>query len=372
MSLITDLASKYLAAFGYIPKAQEATKEALKNILTSRVTPSYYGTKGFLSNAEYNAARDLLGIDYADPSTRGGGGSKALGGGTGGGGRGETPKAVPEPTSTTGAGTSSTPAPSNAAPDYSHYLDRIAQLEYELAHPKVYSAAEIAEHFGLTDEFNEQNILNRLNTATNDYYNSAVAEQDKLRTQYLRNNNQYLNNIINGYLNSYNNAAPTAVGRGVLAANLLNTQLQGSHINSQNDYGMLQSINALEEARKAELANNPKEARDKYNNMATYFSDISVNHNASDVKQYVDKLTALSNMYAADRAYQQSLADAAATKYSGLAGAAATNAQTTANSYNANNFQRLWDYYYSTTGNAQTASKKVSTFIQNQQGKVGD
>lgn len=229
-----------------------------------------------------------------------------------------------------------------------NYINDLLQRIYELEHPKVYSAQELADIYGI--DYNEQNILNDYNKATNEYYDNAVAEQDALRTQYARNNAQYLNQVTDSYLDSYKNAAPTAVGKGSLAANALTTELNAGSTNATNDYGMAQSINTLEEARKAELANNPNLARQYYNQIGTYLSGLSADLNASDVQQYVDQLNAYSTMYAADRSYQGYLAQAAASKYSGLANAAQSNAYNSANNYNA--FESLWNYFNSVNGSS--------------------
>ena len=272
---------------------------------------------------------------------------------------------------TGGGGTTSSTSPSDAY--YANLIKDLNDRIYELEHPRVYSADEIAEHYGIQDQYNEQFWLDLLNKETNDYYNAAIDEQSKLRSQYTRNNNQYLNRIVNSYLDSYRNAAPTATGRGTLAANLLSTQIGGGLSNAENDYGMLQSINALGEARKQELANNPNSARQRYNTLGTYLSDISVTKHQDDVNQYIAGLKSLASDYAADRAYQAYLAQAAKDKYSGLASASISNAGTVANNFNSNSstFQNLWDYYYNTSNkNATAASNQVATNINNSVGRV--
>lgn len=248
----------------------------------------------------------------------------------------------------TGGSGGGTPSYSSGGYTNNSYVNDLLQRIYELEHPKVYSAQELADIYGI--DYNEQNILNDYNKATNEYYDNAVAEQDALRTQYARNNAQYLNQVTNSYLDSYKNAAPTAVGKGSLAANALTTELNAGSTNATNDYGMAQSINTLEKARKAELANNSNLAKQYYNRIGTYLSGLSADLNASDVQQYVDQLNAYSTMYAADRSYQGYLAQAAASKYSGLANAAQSNAYNSANNYNA--FESLWNYFNSVNGSS--------------------
>ena len=251
----------------------------------------------------------------------------------------------------------------------SYYGNVISDLEkriYELEHPKVYSAQELADIYGI--DYNEQNILNDYNKSTNEYYDKAVKEQNDLRTQYAKNNARYVDQVADSYINSYANAAPTAVGRGSLAANALSTQLNAAQINASNDYGMMQSVNNLEEARKAELKENPNLAKQYYNNIGTYLSGLSAELNKSDVKQYVDKLDAYSQMYAADRSYQAYLAQANAAKYEGLANAAVTNASALANK-STSAFDRLYNYFYTSNGgNVKDASSAVANLLKTSTG----
>lgn len=210
---------------------------------------------------------------------------------------------------------------------------------------KPIGAAEAAKLYGI--DYNEANILKDYNDSTNEYYDNAVKAQNDLRTQYARNNTQYVNQIADAYIDSYRNAAPTATGKGTLAANALSTQLQADSINAANDYGMMQSVNTLNEARAAELKNNPQAAKDYYNKIGTYLSGLSATKNASDVKQYVDQLDAYSQMYAADRSYQSYLAQANAAKYAGLANASATNASSAASN---SAWNQIYNYYLTTRG----------------------
>lgn len=231
----------------------------------------------------------------------------------------------------------------------------------KLEQPKVYSAQELADIYGL--DYNEQNILNDYNKSTNEYYDEAVKAQNDLRTQYAKNNARYVDQIADSYIDSYANAAPTAVGKGSLAANALSTQLNAAQLNAANDYGMMQSVNNLEEARKAELKENPNLAKQYYNSIGAYLSGLSSDLNKSDVKQYIDQLDAYSQMYAADRSYQSYLAQANAAKYAGLANAAATNAAAASN--RSNSFDKLWNYFYTSRGgDSNYASNAVANLLR--------
>ena len=284
-----------------------------------------------------------------------------------------TTTTTPTPTSSGGGGstTGGSPSPSNAY--MQQVLDEyneIKQKLYDLEHPRVLSAREAAEHFDIP--YDEAQFLKEYNDATHEYYDDMMNEQDRLRSVYARNNSQYAQQLANAYLDSYRNAAPTATGQGVRAANALSSMIQNQQSINENDYGMLQSYNNLASARDAELANNPLLAKQKYNDLGTYLSTLTANHNTSDVKQYVDQLDAYGQMYAANRLLAAADAEAAATRYSGLTQAAQSNAQSVANGY-ANNgqWQNLYNYYYNTSnGNNKYASKAVAN-LTNQGLKLG-
>lgn len=242
--------------------------------------------------------------------------------------------------------------------------ERIAELEKKLeGYLKVWSAPELAELYGI--DYNEADILKDYNDATNKYYDDIVAEQNKLRTQYVRNNAQYLNQITDAYLDSYKNAAPTAVGKGTLAANALSTQLAAGQTNASNDYGMLQNVNNLEKTRQAELVSNANEAKQYYNRLGTMLSTLGANKNVSDVAQYVATLDKYSSDYAADRAYATYLAQANAAKFSGLANASQTSAASTANT---NAWDQLYNFYEKYTGSKAAADSTIANLLSKSTG----
>ena len=241
------------------------------------------------------------------------------------------------------------------------YEEAIKKLD-EYLNPKPIGANKAAELYGI--DYNEQNILNRKNEATNEYYDKAVAEQQNLRTNFARNNANYYDQVADSYVDSYKNAAPTATGQSALAANALSTMLSSGQTNSDNDYGMLQSIHGFEQARAAELANNPLAAREEYNLLGTYLSQLSAQENAAAVKQYVADLDAYTSNYASDRMYQAYQAQAAANKYSGLAGAKIAKAGSS--SSNISDWEAMWNYY-NASGGSDYASKKINTILKDYQ-----
>lgn len=268
-----------------------------------------------------------------------------------------------KPPEKTNTGSSASTTPTSSSPYYSYLTNKIAELTKqidELKNPKLKSAEEMASIYGI--DYNLENILNNYNNKTNDYYNNAISEMQDVRDDYIRNNSQFLNNVVDNYLDSYKYQAPTATNRGIQAANVLATTLGADADNSANDYGMYQSIQNLEQARQAELANNPKLAEQYYNNIGQYLSSKSAQLYDSDIKQHVADLDAYASNYAADRSYQSYLAQANAAKYSGLAQAAANTAYGASQIANspANTFQKLYDYYYNTNNrNNNSAANRV-------------
>lgn len=243
---------------------------------------------------------------------------------------------------------------------------QIIDMINELKNPPVYSANEIADIYDV--DYNYDNILKDYNDATNKYYQDFLDYQDSVRSDTLRNNLQYNNNIMRNYLDTYNNAAPTASNKGILAANMLRTQLGNNDTMAQLDSELLDQRKLIQEAYKAELANNPNLATQHYNNLGLWLSDIGVNLNESDVKQYVDQLDALSQMYSAGRSLESYLAQAEATKYSGLLNASVADAQTdSANSA----WYNLYNYYLNTNGgNSQQAWTQLWSNIANSTSKT--
>lgn len=225
---------------------------------------------------------------------------------------------------------------------------------------RVMSAPEAAKKFDI--DYNEANILKGYDEASNKKFDELTTAQSDLREQALRNNAQYIKQTADAYLDSYRNAAPTATGRGTLAANMLSNMINASDTLSYNDYGMMQSINALEEERKKELANNKMLAKDYYTKMGLYLSTLTANKNAADVQANIANMDKYATEYAASRKTAAANAAAAASKYSGLAQAAGTNAGAAANSALAKYYQYYNMYLNNMNGDTKAAS---SAFVNN-------
>lgn len=275
--------------------------------------------------------------------------------------RAQTKKITPTKTGT-GSGSGGGGVPDYITNQLSSQQKTIDRLTNQIADlTRVRSADELAAIHDIDVDYNSH--LKRYNEATNKYYDSATAEQEKLRTDYLQDNSQFARNLVDSYIDSYRNLAPTPA-RGVAAAiNTMRANQMANDIVSREDYKMLQAKNFLEEQRKAELANNPMLAKEYEENIRKYLSSLSANLNTSDVKAGVASLDNYARTYAAQRKIDAANAAAAATRYSGLAQAATTNANTAASTYGnaANTFKRLQDYYFQTTPNAgwQGASTSV-------------
>ena len=258
-----------------------------------------------------------------------------------------------KPSSTGGTSGTGGTGGSGLGPGVEATIKAMWQQIQDLKKPNVMSAQELAEIYGW--DYNRDNILKNLNEKTEQYYDDLIAEQNINRNQYVQDNAVYNRSILNAYADAYANAARTRSGNATRAANILGSMITMDQANAENDYGMMQSVNNLVEAQKAELANNPYLAEEAYNTLGTYASQLSANLNASQVQQYADKLASLSDMYAADRAYQATQAQAAATKYSGLANAAINNAQATGSSV----YDNFFKYFLGQTGDPNAAAQSV-------------
>ena len=250
-----------------------------------------------------------------------------------------------------------TPATSQGKSAEQKEIEALRAEIQELTRPR--SADELAKLHEI--DIDEKSWLDTYNDKTNDFYDAATATQQELRNQSARNNAQYIKQLSDAYLDSYRNATPTATGRGTMAANALSNLIGASDTMSYNDYGMMQSINALEEERKKELANNELLAKQYINDARSYLSTVSANLNTADVKAGVAKFNKYATEYAANRATMAARAQAEATKYSGLASAAATNASALASNYGKmSDWEQLYNYYVQTRGSTSAADKAIA------------
>lgn len=268
--------------------------------------------------------------------------------------------------STSSTSSSSTYSPSVSTPTYADGYaagkasaqagwDEVNARLAALENPRVWSADELAEYYSIQDMYNRDYILNKYNAATNDYYDSAVNEQQLERNKVMQAGTNNYNQLINDYLNNYKYANDTLGRRNTTALNALSTYLGAQDLIGQYDMAMLQSVNQLEKARQAELANNPYLAEQDYNNIGKQLMDWGTTKYTSDVANYVNSLNTLSQYYGAQRNYEAALANAAATRYSGLVNAAAYRATNT-------NATDALEQYYNSIG---VNGAKSSTILNN-------
>ena len=321
--------------------------------LEDRVTKDYNNLAAAVKQAVQPA-----GQKPTQPNTNTIGGKGAFGGGGSAGSRPSTN------TNTNNSGTGSTGSGTNTNPNIGTNPNSVITTPVE---KPVYEGADaVARANGI--DYNLDNILADYNQRTNDYYDAATAEYNADRNRYVQASNNYANRIMDEYLDSYANAAATAAGRGATAASALMTDLNTQSVNTANDQGMLQTVNNLNESRKAELVKNKYLAEQYYNDLGTYLSQVSTAQYGADVNKYVKAMDAYAQEYAADRALAESEARAASTKYAGLANASAYKSSR-AGSTSA--WDRLYNYYLVRyNGNEKMASNAVINNLGNQ--KAGD
>lgn len=235
----------------------------------------------------------------------------------------------------------STSAPTTQASNDAYYKNKIKELtkeNEELKNPKVWTAAELAELYGVTDQYDYEKILEQYNNATNKYHDDVIAEQLGYNDDANRMNTTYANNLIKKYLDSYSTQAPTAVGRGVQAANALVNSLNADQTAGEVATNLNSLVRDYEEQRKAELATNATNARTDYNAIGSWLLSQGAKQNESAVQQYVDSLNAYATKYAAARNAQKTLANSAAQTYQ-------YNAQAALNNAAYNNSMKDYKYY---------------------------
>ena len=318
--------------------------------LEKRVTNDYNNLA-----AAVKKAVQPTGQKPTQPNTSTTGGKGAFGGGGSAGGSRPSTN-----TNTNNSGTGSTGSGTNTNPNIGTNPNPVITTPIE---KPVYEGADaVARANGI--DYNLANILADYNQRTNDYYDAATAEYNADRNRYVQASNNYANRIMDEYLDSYANAAATAAGRGATAASALMTDLNTQSVNTANDQGMLQTVNNLNESRKAELVKNKYLAEQYYNDLGTYLSQVSTAQYGADVNKYVKAMDAYAQEYAADRALAESAARAASTKYAGLANASAYKSSQ-AGSTSA--WDRLYNYYLVRyNGNEKMASNAVINNLGNQ------
>ena len=209
--------------------------------------------------------------------------------------------------------------------DYDAHLAGLRDYGDNLEKPKVWTPDELAELYGVKDQYNMDYLLKQYNDATNKYYTDAIATQKDANDESEINNSAYASSLLRNYINGYANSAPTAVGKGTLAANALSTILGADKANEEASANLNSILNSYKEAWDSELKQNDLKARKDYNTLGTWLLDHGTALNAASVQNYINELKALETYYAADRNAQANLANTAASAYQQTANAAIAN-----------------------------------------------
>ena len=228
----------------------------------------------------------------------------------------------------------------------SYFENELAKVKKELESlkkPTVWTSDELAKLYGLEDQYNYDNILNQYNDATNQYYNDAITQQTEYNEDADIASAAYANNLIRKYVDSYKAQAPTAVGRGTLAANALTSAMNADQTLGETATNLNNIINDYKAQRESELANNPTLARNQYNSLGKYLLQQGADKAATEVQRYIDTLNAYKEEYQAIRNAQTTVANNAAAAYQNRAQAALAT-------MNYQNDNALWNVYKSIYG----------------------
>lgn len=298
---------------------------------------------------------------------------------TGGGGSTVTPTSSAKKTTTssttsktTTSNSKGTTAPAASTPASRASTSAQAAPKVEDVKPeKIWTADELAKYFGI--DYNEANMLARLNLSTEDYYNLLMARHSDNRDRLSLENAGVINELLRDQVGSYANVAPTAAGQASLAANALRAMLKSDALNAYNETSMLDTHNILREMKAAELAGNTAVARDQYNATGTFLAQAATDKDKADAVKYKAEVEALGDRYAAERSRAKLEAEGAADKYSGLVRARTYNAQAAANNFNkVNERDYLYNYYMNMYGgDTKAADTAVANLITSRAIKGG-
>lgn len=241
-----------------------------------------------------------------------------------------------------------------------------------LTKPKVWTADELAKHYGVEDLYNQDYINRMYQDATNKYYTDAVNEQLRYNKDAELSNSLYANQLLRSYVNSYNNAAPTAVGKGAVAANALNTMLGADMANETASSNLNNIVNDYKQQQQKDLVNDIVEARNHYETIGKWLLEQGVNTNTAEVQNYINSLEAYQTAYAGIRNAQVNLAKNAAAAYQQSAQASIANATYNAQNAADNILNKVYQAYYGNYGNAQAAynANKQQMELQSNSGNV--
>jgi len=236
---------------------------------------------------------------------------------------------------------------SGSSDDYEKLIKEYRKLIDKLQKPKVWTAKELAKKFNISDKYNMQYWLKTYNDATNKYYKDAIAEQEKINQDAELSNSLYAGTLLKNYLNGYLNAAPTAVGRGTIAANALNSMLGADKANEEAATNLASIIESYREKWNAEKEQNKVLARERYNDIGKWLLERGVNVNTAEVQNYINTMNAYDTAYSGIRNAQNNLASTAAAAYQNNVNAALAANSASASSSSDDFLRRAYQMYYS-------------------------
>lgn len=229
-----------------------------------------------------------------------------------------------------------------------------------LVNPKVWTAEELAKHYGVEDQYNIDYLTKMYTDATNKYYNDAIQKQLEYNKDANISNSAYANSLLRSYLNSYKNAAPTAMGKGTRAANALTAMIGADMSNETSSSNLENIINDYRELQKAELENVAVKAREDYESKGQWLLNQGVNTNTAEVQNYINSLAAYTKAYEGIRNAQVNLASTAASQYQQAAQAALAQNQYNASRASENFLKQVYrNYYQNYQGNIDNAWEKA-------------
>lgn len=281
-----------------------------------------------------------------------------------------------KPTNSGGGGGGYTPTYS--APDLSGLYNQIATLQselQELKNPKLYSAKELAEHYGFLDTLANEDYWNQLYTDyVNENWGNQLDEYDEQRLKAVANSARFNNAITDNYLRGNLNELRqgNAVNNQAIAANTLKSRILGDNTLTQADYQMLQDRKQLEQDWQAQLADVDRQAKEAYNVTNNYLMQMGNKHYTSDIQDTINTMNAAATRYKGDLDSYKEKVQGYSNQYAGLANAASTRAGTAA-SNNSSYIKQLENYYnqlyggdYNRTANTIAGLYRYNT----QSGKV--
>lgn len=229
---------------------------------------------------------------------------------------------------------------------YEELLNEYKTLIDDLKKPKVWTAEELAKHFGVEDQYNMDYLTKMYQDETNKYYTDAIERQTKYNQDSELSNSAYANNLLKSYLSSYQNAAPTALGRGTRAANALTTMLGADMSNETSAANLNSIVNNYIESQKSDLENDKVQARDRYNELGKWLVERGTAVNTAEVQDYINSLKAYETAYAGIRNAQNNLASTAAAAYQQAANAALAQNQYNATKASDNILRQAYKAFY--------------------------